>query len=307
MNAFIPDIETLKTVVKINANLPYDAISPYIDDALEIYIEPQIGRDLIQKILTHTDTELNQKILRTLGPLTLMLATPELGIRIGDGGITVDNEQGKRSPANEAKIAAAKDNFRFRGMQALDRLLLYLEQNRKAYPEYVIHTVQRFCFIRNAQEFQDKGMVNIEYSTLSYRIMYATIRQLQERNVREMVTDGLFEILSTGYNHNELTAKQQVLVDYIICYLANKTADLYTSQTSREQRTLNGTPEFSPLIRPVYQDQKENGNFFANQSSYYAGKIQGYLIENAADLGITTPATTLNFNSKEKKLFTSIS
>lgn len=307
MNAFIPDIETLKTVVKINASLPYEAIAPYIDDALEIYVEPHIGVETVRKAALKSDQELNRKVLRALGPLTLMLATPELGIRFGDSGITVDNEQGKKSPANEAKIAAAKENLRFRGMQALDRLLSYLEQNIKSYPEYLIHTVQRFCFIRNAQEFQDKGMVNIEYSTLSYRIMYPTIRQLQERNVRGMLPDKLFEVLSTGYKNNELTSKQQVLVDYIICYLANKTADLYTSQTSREQRTLSGTPEFSPLIRPIYQDQKENGNFFAGQSSYYAGKVQAYLIENATDLGISPPVAALNFNSKEKKIFTSIS
>ena len=34
MNALIPDIETLKKVVKINSSLPYESIEPYIEDAL---------------------------------------------------------------------------------------------------------------------------------------------------------------------------------------------------------------------------------------------------------------------------------
>lgn len=39
MNILIPDIETFKKVVKINASLPYESIEPYIEDALDIYIE----------------------------------------------------------------------------------------------------------------------------------------------------------------------------------------------------------------------------------------------------------------------------
>ena len=171
MNAIIPDIDTLKKVVKINATLPDEAINPYIDDAMDIYLTPYIGIKTVEKALTGTDKRLNDKILRTLGPLTLMLATPELGIRIGDSGITVENKQGTYSPANEAKIAAAKESFYFRGMQALDRLLTFLTEHPETYPEYVEHCKQvrdsSPCFIRDAREFQDTGLVNIEYSTVS--------------------------------------------------------------------------------------------------------------------------------------------
>lgn len=49
MNILIPDIETFKKVVKINASLPYESIEPYIEDALDIYIEPYIGKSVIKK------------------------------------------------------------------------------------------------------------------------------------------------------------------------------------------------------------------------------------------------------------------
>ena len=119
MSTIIPDIDILKTVVKINAAIPYESVSPYINDALDIYIEPQVGNVIIDIASTGEDTTLKDKILRCLGPLTLALATNELGISFGDSGITVQNEQGKRSPANEAKIAAAKVSLFYRGMQAL--------------------------------------------------------------------------------------------------------------------------------------------------------------------------------------------
>lgn len=310
MNTIIPDIDTLKKVVKLNASIPPETISPYIDDAIDIYIEPQVGQRLITKALEATDPVLNDKILRCLGPLTLMLATPELGIQFGDSGITVSNEQGKRSPANEAKIAAARENLCFRGMQALDRLLTYLERNAETYPEYAKHLEQTTssarCFIRNAQEYQDNGLVNIEYSTISYRTMLPTLRQLQERNIQEMLGEELYKRVLDAHLTNLVEIKQKVLTEHIVRYLANKTAELYTSQTSRDQRSVSDTPEFKPIIRPIYQDLTETGNYFANQASYYAGKIRNYIVENAAELGITVPETAINFNSKDKKIFASI-
>ncbi|MCE9476830.1 hypothetical protein K0H43_21770, partial [Bacteroides fragilis] len=74
-----------------------------------------------------------------------------------------------------------------------------------------------------------------------------------------------------------------------------------------EQRTINDTPEFTPIIRPIYQDQAATGNFFADQATYYAGKIQNFISENAEELGVTPTVTAINFNSKEKRIFTSIS
>lgn len=111
MNALIPDIDTLKKVVKINSSLPYESIEPYIEDALDIYIKPYIGKATISKAHEDKGSDLYNKLLRALGPLTLMLASDELGVMFGDAGITVSNVQGQRSPASDTKIAAAKESL----------------------------------------------------------------------------------------------------------------------------------------------------------------------------------------------------
>ncbi len=307
MNKLIPDIGTLRKVVKVNASQPYESIEPYIDDALDIYIQPVVGRPIIEKATSSPESELTRKLLRALGPLTLMLATDELGVMYGDSGITVDNVQGKRSPASDAKIAAAKENLRFRGMQALDRLISYLEDHREDHPEYAGEAITPFCFISSAREFQDVGLVNIDYSVLSFRVMLPTIRQIQERNVREMLPPVVFEDLRKSLFGGEATDTHHELVTCVIRYLANKTAELYTSEKSREQRIHAKQTEFVPVIRPIYQDPETNGNFFASQAEYYAGKIRTLLIGNAESLSIDSPVSTMNFNSKEKKIFTSIS
>ena len=123
-----------------------------------------------------------------------------------------------------------------------------------------------------------------------------------------MLKEDLYQRLLDAHTAGkELTPKEKVLLGHILRYLANKTAELYTSQTSREQRTINDTPEFTPIIRPIYQDQAATGNFFADQATYYAGKIQNFISENAGELGVTPTVTAINFNSKEKRIFTSIS
>lgn len=138
----------------------------------------------------------------------------------GDTGITVSNVQGQRSPASDSKIAAAKENLCFRGMQALDRLITYLEENKEDFPEYVTRPYFPFSAFSEAHDFQDLGMVDIDYSTLSYRIMYPTIRQLQERNIREMIPDNVYADLREAYSKDKPIPKQQVLIDHIIRFLA---------------------------------------------------------------------------------------
>ena len=158
--------------------------------------------------------------------------------------------------------------------------------------------------IHSAQEYQDIGLVNIDYSTLTYRNMLPTIRGLQERHIREMLTDGLYDQL---LNNADTDTKSKILIEYIIRYLANKSAELYTSQTSHQERNGSGTPEYRPVIRPLYNDTDETGNYFGDQSNYYAGKIYGFISDNAEELGITPTSTAIHFNSKDKKIFTSIS
>lgn len=303
---FFTTIDELKRYVKINASIPYEAISPYIHDAMDIYIVPHIGEALASKADEGLDSGLTEHVRRSLGPLTLALATDELGIQYGDSGITVDNVQGKRSPANEAKIAAAKQNLFFRGMQALDRLLSYLSANPDKYPEYKEHEstfLHPTCYIRSALEFQEEGLVQIESSTLTYRTMLPTIRQLQETTLVKIIPLDLANKLKERDN---LSSQEKVLLALIIRFLANKTAEIYTSQSSREQREAPGTPEFKPVIRPLYHDIGDTGNFFGRQADFYLRQLCEYIELNAEAFGITPSNGAMDFNTKERKVFTSI-
>lgn len=295
----ITDIEQLRETVKMNAVVPFESLRPFILDATDIYIEPNIGAATLAK--AEADDTLKEKICRALGPLSVSLATDELGIQYGDAGITVQNKQGERSPASDAKIAAAKANLYYRGMQALDRLLTYLANHPEQYPDYGDHqkSITPICLIRSARQFQDEGLVGIDYSTLSYRAMLPVLLQLQVRNVTEMLGEKLYSRVIGG--------EPDDLRLLCVRYMAAKCAELHTSQAGREQRLNGSQPEYMPMIRPIYEDLQETGNYYASQADYYAGKIEAWKGEHPDESGEDVGSSALHWNDKDKKIFTSIS
>ena len=299
MSLLITDIEQLRETVKMNAVVPFESLRPFIQDATDIYIEPNIGEATLSK--ADADEVLKEKICRALGPLSVSLATDELGIQYGDAGITVQNKQGERSPASDAKIAAAKANLYYRGMQALDRLLTYLANHPEQYPDYGDHqkSITPICLIRSARQFQDEGLVGIDYSTLSYRAMLPVMLQLQVRNVSEMLGEKLYSRVIGG--------EPDDLRLLCVRYMAAKCAELHTSQAGREQRLNGSQPEYMPMIRPIYEDLQETGNYYASQADYYAGKIEAWKGEHPDESGEDVASIALHWNDKDKKIFTSIS
>ncbi len=307
MNGIFETISDLKSVVKINASMPFESISPYINDAADIYLVPFIGESVLSTAASaEAGSRLKELVRRALGPLAMALATDELGVMYGDSGITVQNETGKRSPANDSKIQSAKENLMLRGMQALDRLLAYLRANIADYSEFAqIPSAASGCFIKDAVEYQDNGGVQIDYSSVSFRQLLPTLMQLQNSDIRPLFSEGLYGTLLAN---SGLNAKQSTLRSYIVLYLANRSAGLYTSQASTQQRAGSRVvPEFRALIRPIYSDQDSSTNFYLRQADFYMSQIKGIIEANAEELGLTVPDSGLmNYNSKENKFVTSI-
>lgn len=301
----ISSIADLKKVVKINASMPFDSIEPYLNDAGDIYLVPFVGVQVVDA--AESDELLKPMVARALGPLAMALATDELGIMFGDSGITVQNEQGKRSPAKDQKIQAAKENLMMRGMMALDRLMDWLRSHAEQYPSFVEldNAAAAGCFVRSAIDYQENGCVYIDSSNIAYRQLLPVMKQLQASDIRPLLTDEVFNRL---LKKEDLNAKQVTLRYFIVLYLANRSAGLFTSQNSRRQRQGSRVaPEFQPVVRPLYTDQDDTVNFFLKQAEFYMSQIRGMISSDAEELGLPLPESGLmEYNSKEHKFVTSI-
>ena len=75
MNAIIPDIDTLKKVVKINATLPDEAINPYIDDAMDIYLNNGVLERTVNKTKAIKRQMFNRANITLLGNKLISLNT----------------------------------------------------------------------------------------------------------------------------------------------------------------------------------------------------------------------------------------
>lgn len=304
MSKIFQNIEELKATVKINANMPFDALLPFINDALDIYFRPYLGADFILHIennLTEPEIQVLLPFLRrSLGPLAVMLYTHEGSINIGDSGHTVQKSE-KYSPASDSKITQVIDSLSFRGYQALDRLLSFLYDNTEKYPPWI--PASRNNYLNSPTEYQEIGCIDIGYSRLTFEKIRPVISMIEFRYIPELISPILDKRLR---EHLYTVSPDQEIQDLIVLirkYIAALSASIVSSERSRDQRSIGATPEYRPLIRPLFRDSDNSENFFNQEADYLHSRIKEYVRDNAEKLDVMVRESGLNFNKKENKIF----
>lgn len=310
MQAFITSVEQLKETVKVNNNeYLFTSLLPYLDDAFEKYIVPYLGDALIDRLTaegaTVQDLKVSVMVRRALGPLAVAMASPELGILIGDSGHTVTRTD-KVTVASDEKIGRAEASMQERGWMNLERMLDYLDGHLEEFPEWKESRYMRDLstgrYLNSAREFQDMGKVNINYSRLTYETFRPLLDRL-EMSLRRRLGSGLDDKLRAEIKEPGNVVMQE-LIEYIRLWLAANVAQLYTSQTTRLQRATPGVVEFKPVIYPLFGDVTDTGNYYAGQVKELDAIISDFMLRNATELGLPDPVKN-DFNSIDKHIFVS--
>ncbi|MDR2627507.1 MAG: hypothetical protein LBC40_05695 [Dysgonamonadaceae bacterium] len=310
--ALIRDIKTLKETVKAGASAPWESLQPFVSDAERFYLHHYLGESLIERLNTCLDDapqsrdpntgKLLKCVQAVLGPLSYMLATYEAGIGFGDAGHTVVRTQ-TVAPASDTKVERARESAMFRGWQNLEIMLEYLDAHSSLFPEWEqsrYRMLPRPKFFRSATDFQYHGMIDINHSRLTYEKLSELIRRVECSEIREMITGEVYSSLANPFSP-ELSHPEKELVACIQPYIAARVAMLHTGTVTREQRAEPGRPEYRPVIRPLFEDLSETGNYYASQQAFWKSKIT----EALRAFNIDNPEK-LNWNSREKKLFADI-
>ena len=307
MGSIISDIATLRKTVKVTANMPYEVVEPFLRSARDLFLVRYLGRELVEVLemesVPDRATELRGLAQMALGPLAVWIGGSELSVRIGDSGMTVENTD-KLVAASDKKIESVTESVERRGFQYLDMVLEYLEENKDQFPEWTesrYFTLRAGNYIRSVVQFQELGKVDIDYSRLTFEKLRPLMSNIEERFITNWVGEELDATLRSVLD-SEQTDAQKRLIAAIRNFVACKTAELYTSEASRQNRTGSDTKEYKPIIRPAYTDTSSTGNFYADQAEYYQEKVQQIMIKFASELGIT-PAEDIEFNSDEQRLF----
>lgn len=309
MANIISSIDQLTKTVKINAGIPFPAVEPFLNTARDIYLERYLGVELLEVLEDVTiparANDLIVLVRKALGPLAIWLGNAELSVRFGDNGFTVNAEQGKTLAASDTKIANVSESLQRRGFQYLDKVLEYLEKNAADFPEWTesrYYSLRRGNYILSAKQFQEIGLVDIDYSRLTFETFRPLMSMIETRFITETLGVDLDLILRSKLNGVQ-TASETKLITAIRQFVACKTAELHTSKSGKAQREAQGSNEYKPLIRPIYSDLSNEGNFFAEQAVFYWNKVQQILNKYAVDFGKEPFSPALDWNNEERKIF----
>jgi hypothetical protein len=314
MKAIISTIDELRKTIKISKSIPFDVVEPFIDTARDVYLERYLGTDLLNVLEQDTPPdkciELLELTRKALGPLAMMTGYSELSVRIGDSGFTVESRTGTNGgsnyvPASDTKIANVSESFERRGFAHLDKVLEYLEANADTFPEWKesrFYTLRGGNYIKSAVEFQEIGYVNIDYSRLTFEHLRPLMSMVEARYVTELLGEELDTSLKSASfdRNNAIKAK---LKRVICAFVACKCAELHTSVATKTQRESGKSVEYKPIIRPIYTDVLNSGNYFADQSGYFFSKMEQIILQNASQLGIEVIETALNWNTGDNSFF----
>jgi hypothetical protein len=227
---------------------------------------------------------------------------------VGDAGFTVEKQEDKFLPASDKKIAKVEESLELRGFQYLDLVLEFLEKNAALFPEFTqskCFSLRNANYISSAAMFQEMGMVDIGFSRLTFESFRPLMSMIEERFVLELLGKDLDARLRSKLNTDQSWAEKD-LIAAVRKFVASKTAELHTSVAAKRNRSLSDKFEFLPVIRPVYSDLKDEGNFFAKMADFFFDKMQLLLYVNAAEFGIADNAAPFVFNNEDRKLFNSL-
>lgn len=294
---FFTSTAQLRAFVKLNASLPWDSLSPYVDAGVRLYLLKYLSQAKLD--LLEPNEEFMTLARRALAPLAVYLAADEMSVSIGDSGITVQNEKDRRSPASDRKIAAAKRSLLRRGCAALSDLLQFV----LSLDGLDLHDCPRLAvlsslLVRRIEDFET--FVSIDGSYVTFLDLVPLMRSVQDRLAAETDPALIGSLLSTSSSEGTLRA---VLKDRCVSYIVYQTASLHTSLMTRQQRKGSHYTEWEPLMRPLFEDVADSGSWYRDMASRALADITRIIGENAAELGMEQRDISVNFNGRGRRIF----
>ncbi|OJU34617.1 MAG: hypothetical protein BGN96_13740 [Bacteroidales bacterium 45-6] len=273
-------IDQLAEVAKVNRNSPWNVFRIYIEDAKAQFLLPYLGSSLLGKIEATAETsqaEADAKYLalipmvrRALGPYAVGISTDEASISTGDSGHTVAKSD-KFSPASDNKIALAKESLLSRAWVNMEILLAYLEEHSADYQEWKdtrYHKNRKTKFFASAEEFQDHGLVDIDYSRLAFERLRMLVMRVEQSEVANLLGGNETAVVSGTED------KDKKMLALVRQFIGARVAQLHTSKTTRVQRSKSAELEFKAVIRPAFDDESTDWeNYYTQQADFWRGKI----------------------------------
>lgn len=263
MNAqnYIQSVAELQETARASASFPFKQLIPYMEDAFQRFILPYVGESLHTRLSSllsgegsERDQEMRRLIARALGPLSLALASPELGVVIGDSGHLV-KRNGDFAAANLDKIERAERGLRDRGFLSIEILISYLKANEADFPEWeesgYKQRLTRSLWIADGREMMRYASSIVDHPQQSFYCLVPMVESLQE-SLRARIGADLYDQLLASYQAETLDLDQEGMVKLIKEWITVKLEITMLDKLDEQPEPtvpLVFTPRFRPMNR----------------------------------------------------------
>jgi len=200
-----------------------DYLRPHLEEAIEEFVLPYLGKLQYQKLIQDYENEviesdsLEEELLRHVQKVSVLFAhyaaIPELILHLSAAGF--------RNPEHQARIAkwqkeGVEASYKTKGYKALDRLLIFLEENASQFPKWKQSEgfqVTRKFFITSAEEFHQ--FVNINRSRLVFNKLASSMRYVEQHLLKPVLGDNLFDLVKYQFVENQLDEYNIKLIPFL--------------------------------------------------------------------------------------------
>jgi hypothetical protein len=261
-----------------------------IDTALVTYIEPYIGAALIQTLKTAYSGSPTTKQSIAIGHLQSALAALALYDWSYQGALRTGN-QGMTAPENRP-FKYEKNDYRKKkineGKEALERLLIYLEQNKSDFLDW--DSEKHFAhFLNTAAAFRTAYSDGI--SRPVFDALFGIIDRVEYECIEKELPKQFFNQLKTAFQSVTLSAAQLKLIKLFRVAIANFTIDEAMQRDMVQRRNgyivmamqdnqADSRGSFRNATRDMVAYSGESHRVWASQSMK---RWRDFLIANKAD------------------------
>ena len=224
MTTFFLTIEEIREYVTVDISSRFETVKPYLLEAKK-FIHEILGEDTYTELLDYynetgyadpSDEELDALlpyVQRPLANFAYMLGAHKLFIQVGETGL-VRSETSSFAPASLQEIEVLKKSFASSGYNALEELILFIEDNPEDYPDAFDHLFAKRFIVNCATEMND--LIFAEVTNLDFLDMKKIINLIENNEIKETLGETLFDAIKVEIAEDDISeADEAILAGYI--------------------------------------------------------------------------------------------
>lgn len=225
--ALFKTIADIQKYLSIDTNSKYEQILPYIKQAESQILIPALSKAEYDSLhsayqavsdettLTTAQKNLLDKCRLVVAPFGLMFWTPIGQLRIDANGIRIVNTDTHKT-AFQWQIEDAKKALADMGYQAVEDLLVFLEENKATYTSWAAsanYAELNKLVISSATEFEKYFPIN--NSRRTFIALKSAIKKAEDFYMKSYLGEDLFDEVKGELEDNDLSADNEALMPYL--------------------------------------------------------------------------------------------